>query len=161
NTMADFPATNLHGPSPRQFLDLLQSRGLLGCARSHRSFTARTSDPRESPSWVEDFHLLGVPKSEPYRDYGPGLPILGQYRILDELGRGGMGEVFKAEHVLMKRVVALKVMAPHLVKDRSAVARFHREVQAMAQLSHPNIVIAHDAAEAHGLHFLVMEFVDG
>lgn len=148
-------------PSPRQFLELLHSRGLLGGATGRR---AAGTSPTEMPSWAEDFHLLGVPRADIRREGGPGspgLPILGQYRILDEIGSGGMGEVFKAEHVLMRRVVALKVMAPHLVRDQNAVGRFHREVQAMAQLAHANIVTAHDAAEAHGLHFLVMEFVDG
>jgi len=87
--------------------------------------------------------------------------ILGQYRLLGRLGVGGMGHVYKAEHVVMKRVVALKVIAAHLVTDASAVARFHHEVELAARLSHPNIITAHDAAEANGLHFLVMEYVEG
>jgi serine/threonine-protein kinase len=87
--------------------------------------------------------------------------MFGQYRILDRLGAGGMGQVYKAEHILMKRLVALKVIVPHLVRDQEAVARFHGEVQLAARLSHPNIVTAYDAAEANGLHFLVMEYVEG
>src|SRR5262245_170780 len=85
--------------------------------------------------------------------------VLGQYRLLERLGAGGMGQVFKAEHVLMKRVVALKVMAAEVVGDACALARFHREAQMAAQLSHPNVVAAHDSAEANGIHFLVMEYV--
>lgn len=84
-----------------------------------------------------------------------------QYRLLDQLGEGGMGVVFKAEHKVMGRVVALKVMAPHLTARPAAVARFRQEVKAAARLNHPNIVTAHDAGEAGGLHFLVMEFVEG
>jgi serine/threonine protein kinase len=87
--------------------------------------------------------------------------VLGQYRILDKLGAGGMGQVYKAEHRLMRRLVALKVIVPHLVRDASAVARFHDEVQVAAQLAHPNIVTAFDADEANGLHFLVMEYIEG
>jgi eukaryotic-like serine/threonine-protein kinase len=86
---------------------------------------------------------------------------LGQYRLLDELGRGGMGHVYKALHTIMGRVVALKVIAKELVSDPVAVEWFRREVRASTQLNHPNIVMAYDANEAEGLHFLVMEYVHG
>src|SRR5207237_7040809 len=65
---------------------------------------------------------------------------LGQYRILDQLGQGGMGRVFKAEHQAMNRVVALKVLAGHLIKTDKAQQMFQREVRAAARLVHPNIV---------------------
>src|SRR5262249_33764411 len=87
--------------------------------------------------------------------------MLGQYRILSQLGAGGMGQVYKAVHVAMDRVVALKVIAPHLLKDARARARFQQEVRTAAKLHHPHIVMAHDAAEANGLSFLVMENVEG
>ena len=74
--------------------------------------------------------------------------VLGNYLILDELGQGGMGLVFKAQHRRMKRVVALKVLAPHVTRSPEAVRRFQREMEAAAHLSHPNIVTAHDADEA-------------
>ncbi|HZV05756.1 MAG TPA: protein kinase [Gemmataceae bacterium] len=86
---------------------------------------------------------------------------LGQYRLLDELGRGGMGRVYKALHTIMDRVVAIKVISPELVSDPVAVEWFRREVRASTQLNHPNIVMAYDANEANGLHFLVMEYVHG
>ena len=86
---------------------------------------------------------------------------LGNYVLLDKLGQGGMGMVLKAQHKRMKRVVALKVMSPAAVKSAEALKRFHREVEAAAKLTHPNIVTAFDADEAKGTHFLVMEFVDG
>ena len=86
---------------------------------------------------------------------------LGNYVLLDKLGQGGMGMVLKAQHKRMKRVVALKVMSPAAVKSADALKRFHREVEAAAKLTHPNIVAAFDADEAKGTHFLVMEFVDG
>ena len=87
--------------------------------------------------------------------------VLGNYVILDQLGQGGMGMVLKAEHKRMRRIVALKVLSPHVTKTSESVARFQREVMAAAQLRHPNIVAADDADEANGTHFLVMEFVEG
>jgi serine/threonine protein kinase len=86
---------------------------------------------------------------------------IGNYDLLDKLGSGGTGTVYKARHRRMKRVVALKVLARNLCKDKSFVQRFQREVETIAQLSHPNIVMAHDADEAKIGHFLVMEFVNG
>jgi serine/threonine protein kinase len=87
--------------------------------------------------------------------------ILGNYEILDVLGQGGMGMVFKARHRRMDRLVAVKVLPPKATKDVEQVRRFQREVRAAAKLTHRNIVPAHDADEAMGVHFLVMEFVDG
>jgi serine/threonine-protein kinase len=71
--------------------------------------------------------------------------VLGQYRILDELGRGGFGQVYKARHTVMDRVVAIKVIAPEFVADERARTWFKREVLAVTQLCHPNIVMAYDA----------------
>jgi serine/threonine-protein kinase len=87
--------------------------------------------------------------------------LLGQYRLLDELGRGGMGRVFKAEHRTMSRLVALKVLAPNLLQTDRALELFLREVRAVAQLIHPNVVTAFDANEVGGRYYLVLEYVDG
>ncbi len=87
--------------------------------------------------------------------------VLGQYRILDQLGRGGMGRVFKAEHQTMKRVVALKVLAPELLDTDRAQELFLREVRVVASLTHPNVVAAYDADRVGGHYFLILEFVDG
>jgi predicted Ser/Thr protein kinase len=84
-----------------------------------------------------------------------------RYRLLEPLGAGGMGVVFKAEHVLMGRVVALKVLRMDVANRPDLVQRFCQEVKTLAQLTHPNIVTAHDAEEVGGVLFLVMEFVDG
>jgi WD40 repeat protein len=84
-----------------------------------------------------------------------------RYRVLTLLGTGGMGAVYKAEHRLMERQVALKVMTSVLVGSEAGVDRFRREVKAAARLSHPNIVAAYDAEQAGGLHFLIMEYVEG
>jgi len=87
--------------------------------------------------------------------------VLGNYEILSKLGEGGMGMVFKARHRRMKRNVALKVLPPSLIDSADALGRFHREVEAAAKLTHPNIAAAFDADDADGVHFLVMEYVDG
>jgi tRNA A-37 threonylcarbamoyl transferase component Bud32 len=84
-----------------------------------------------------------------------------RYRVLELLGRGGMGAVYKAEHQFMKRTVALKILNKELVANPSTVKRFHREVRAAASLHDPHIVTAHDADQAGDVHFLVMEYVPG
>jgi len=87
--------------------------------------------------------------------------VFGEYVVLDRIGVGGMGEVFKARHRTMERVVALKVLPPKAVKSADSVKRFQREVRAAAKLMHPNIVTAYDAGHQANTHFLVMEYVDG
>ncbi len=84
-----------------------------------------------------------------------------RYEVLDLLGAGGMGVVFKARHLLMDRIVALKVIHRHLTSRPDLVERFRQEVQAAARLSHPNIVTAYDAEQVESLHVLVMEYVEG
>ena len=84
-----------------------------------------------------------------------------RYRIVEVLGQGGMGTVYKAQHRLMERLVALKVIDRGLTGNPAVVERFRREVKAAAQLNHPNIVHAYDAEQAMDTHFLVMEYVEG
>jgi len=87
--------------------------------------------------------------------------VIGKYLVQEKLGSGGGGLVFKALHRRMNRVVALKVLPPSITRDPAAVRRFHREAEAAAHLSHPNVVAALDADEFRGVHFLVMELVEG
>jgi hypothetical protein len=86
---------------------------------------------------------------------------IGRYALLDELGGGGMGQVFKARDTAMDRLVALKVIRPDLLAGPSAVLRFQQEVKAAARLAHPNIVRAYDAGTSDGRHYLVTELVVG
>ncbi len=86
---------------------------------------------------------------------------LDSYVILEELGRGGMGRVYKAQHRTMSRLVALKILAPDLTQNERAQEMFLREVRAVAQLVHPNIVTAFDANKAGDRYYLVLEYVDG
>jgi serine/threonine protein kinase len=84
-----------------------------------------------------------------------------QLEILECLGRGGMGVVYKARQKSLNRLVALKLLAPERVQDARFAERFTHEAQALAKLSHPSIVTIHDFGEAGGFYFLLMEFVDG
>ncbi len=86
---------------------------------------------------------------------------LGPYRILNQIGAGGMGQVFLAEHATMRRKVALKVLPPRQAADPASVELFYREARAAAVLDHPNIVHAYDVACDKGTHFLVLEYIDG
>jgi Leucine-rich repeat (LRR) protein/tRNA A-37 threonylcarbamoyl transferase component Bud32 len=87
--------------------------------------------------------------------------VLGSYILLERLGEGGMGQVFKARHCKLGRIVALKLIRKERLDNPATVKRFQREVRAAAALSHPNIVHAYDADEVNGTHILVMEFVEG
>jgi serine/threonine protein kinase len=86
---------------------------------------------------------------------------LGQYELLEKLGEGGMGAVYKARHDKLKKIVAVKVLPPERLNSVAAISRFEREMQAVGALNHPHIVQAHDAGEFNGTHFLVMEYVEG
>ncbi len=93
---------------------------------------------------------------------GSGTPlVLNQYVLISKIGAGGMGQVFKAHHRRMDRYAAIKLLPSSLTKDVATVKRFEREVKAAAKLSHPNIVQTFDADECRGIHFMVMEYVEG
>ena len=89
------------------------------------------------------------------------LKSIGSYEIIRELGRGGMGVIYKAHEQSLNRVVALKVLAPHLDKDATFVKRFRREARAMAQLNHNNIVTIHAVGEHDGVNYIAMEYIRG
>jgi tRNA A-37 threonylcarbamoyl transferase component Bud32/uncharacterized membrane protein YhdT len=88
-------------------------------------------------------------------------PFFPQLEILECLGRGGMGVVYKARQKTLNRIVALKLLAPERVHDAQFAGRFTREAQTLAALNHPNIVTIHDFGQAGGFYYLLMEFVDG
>jgi|GEM_PF-1094516 len=86
---------------------------------------------------------------------------LAEYRLLEKLGVGGMGAVYRAEHTKLRRIVAVKILPEDRTRNATAVARFEREMEALGRLNHPNIVQAFDAREIQGIHFLVMEYIQG
>ena len=86
---------------------------------------------------------------------------IGQYEILEPLGQGGMGQVFRARHTKLNKIVAIKIIRPSGSVSQTGIARFEREMQAVGQLDHPNVVRGLDAGQADGVSFLSMELVDG
>ncbi len=126
-----------------------------------RSFAKPNADSRLlakhliQKGWLTPFQINQV-----YQGQGKSL-VLGSYLLLERLGEGGMGEVYKARHREMNRIVAVKLIHKKHLNDPHAIGRFHREVQAVAQLNHPNIVRALDANHVGDVQFLVMEYVAG
>ncbi len=87
--------------------------------------------------------------------------IAGKYKVVRELGRGGMGVIYEALHIRLNRIVAIKVLHPHLTDDPAFLKRFQREARAMARLDHENIIRVFDVSEDQGSHYIEMEFFPG
>src|SRR5215813_9684714 len=86
---------------------------------------------------------------------------LGSYEVLSLLGRGGMGEVYRARDLKLKREVAIKTLPDEFGRDPDRVARFQREAEVLASLNHPNIAAIYDVQEDNGSQFLVLELIEG
>ncbi len=86
---------------------------------------------------------------------------LGPYEILSPIGKGGMGEVYKAKDTRLDRTVAIKVLPEHLTESPERKARFEREAKAISQLNHPHICTLYDVGEQDGIDYLVMEYIEG
>src|SRR5712691_402601 len=93
--------------------------------------------------------------------FAPGQIIADRYRVVALAGRGGMGEVYRAEDLKLSQIVAIKFLPDMLSKDAGALARFHSEVRIARQVSHPNVCRVFDIGDADGVPFLTMEYVDG
>ena len=153
-------------PSLGQFIESLANSGLLTVeeVRAFRDSLPPERRPRDAQALARELvraeKLTKYQAGEVYHGKTKGLAF-GEYTVLDKIGAGGMGVVLKARHRRMERLVAIKVLPSAAMKSIEAVQRFHREVKAAARLMHPNIVTAHDASEHEGIHYLVMEYVDG
>lgn len=122
----------------------VESAGVVNQVRRH------LSDDGFRSNGISDLQF-DVPLPEHLRDY----------QLLENLGDGGMGVVYRARHTRLDRIVALKLIRPDRLQNKSARERFAREMKAAGQLEHPNVVRALDAGESSGQHYLAMEFVDG
>src|SRR4051812_13034243 len=127
-----------------QFVKNLEDSGIVSPSKLS-NFLPPKATPKDAQELarqlVKQKQLTKYQVQEIYQGRAKSL-ILGAYTILDKIGAGGMGQVFKAEHRRMHRVVAIKVLPQAMMKDGAAVARFQREVEAAAKLLHPNIVSA-------------------
>jgi len=95
-----------------------------------------------------------------FKVLSPGA-LISHYRIIEKIGEGGMGLVYKAQDTRLDRTIALKFLAPELTRDKEAKKRFIQEARAAAALNHPQICTVHEVDEAEGLTFIAMECIDG
>jgi serine/threonine-protein kinase len=151
---------------PPDFLDLIRRSGVLSDrqleevgarvrAGGYPTGTRALADRLVAERILTEFQADRLLKGKTH-----GL-IVGRYVILDRLGEGGRGRVFKAQHRLMGRLAALKVIAPQIASRASSIARFYREMRLIGRLDHPNVIRAFDADQIGELLYIVMEYVAG
>ncbi len=123
------------------------------------------SSPDDSSTTHHSSDETAVKPAEVVRDptvrFTPGTLLAGRYRIVSPLGKGGMGEVYRADDIRLGQPVALKFLSAAFAADAGRIERLVDEVRVGRQISHPNVCRLYDIAEAEGHHFLVMEYVDG
>src|SRR6185503_18163891 len=111
--------------------------------------------PRSATSKTSSFDSIDNAR------FVPGTILADRYRIVGLLGKGGMGEVYRADDLKLSQPVALKFLPERLLSDGAALARFHREVRVARQVSHKNVCRVYDIGETDGRHFLSMEYIKG
>src|SRR5262245_23311290 len=150
--------------STRSLIEMLSHGRLLEPAQLEeltRSLPSRSADPvalaREliQRGWLTPYQI-----NQLFQGHASDL-LLGHYLLLERLGEGGMGQVFKARETRLGRVVALKILRKERIVKPDIIRRFHQEIQAAARLSHPNIVHAYDAEQIGDAHVFAMEYVEG
>ncbi len=151
------------------FLEILERSGLVDRSRLSQTLsdlerdagTSATNDSHVVSSHLAQVGLITDWQRQCLLQGRHNGFFLGKYKLLDHLGTGGMSSVYLAEHAVMRRRVAIKVLPMNRVSDSSYLARFHREARAVALLDHPNIVRAFDVDQDGDIHYLVMEYVEG
>lgn len=147
------------------------SRSGTSASGSDAPFSARQAasfqpDPRSSPAApapqaARAASLLNSSTGLPEGRFNPGDVLGDRFRIIGQLGKGGMGEVFRADDLKLMQPVALKFLPPHLSNNRVSLDRMINEVRIARSVSHPNVCRVHDIGEVDGLHYISMEYVDG
>ena len=151
--------------TPEQLFEVLERSGLLAPSDLARVrwYLERPERPGavKIAQWLVKKNYVTIWQAERLLGGNTTFFLAGVYQFIDQIAEGAMGVVFKATHTVMGRTVAVKVLSKARLSHPNAVARFHREVQAMAALGHPNIVTAFDAGQIGRTYYLVMEYIDG
>ncbi len=158
-------------PAPESindFIKLATKAGLLDqdAATVYLDRLQETDAPLQSPEqvagcMVRDEVLTRFQAERLLAGRWKGFLLCGKYRLLEPIGSGGMGTVYRCKHVRLGRMVAIKVLPTSSAQSPGTLERFYREARAVAALNHPNIVVAHDIDNEGNVHFLVMEYVEG
>src|SRR6478672_6727897 len=137
------------------------SSDALSCAACGHSFDDATQKLEAAPSASKERRSISSLDSIDDARFVPGTILADRYRIVGLLGKGGMGEVYRADDLKLSQPVALKFLPARLLSDGAALARFHREVRVARQVSHKNVCRVYDIGELDGHHFLSMEYIKG
>jgi serine/threonine protein kinase len=147
-----------------EYLSALEKSKLLAGEQlvEAQRLAGKSSDPTDLAKALARENLVSRWQASTLLALGPRAQLrLGKYKLIQRLGKGGMGTVFLAEHVTMNRRVALKIVPRAIAEDRASLDRFFAEARAIAALDHPNIVQAYSVDNEMDRYFIVMEFVDG
>ena len=164
--MATFEKPKPSNEVPLDLLPVIRNSGVV----SERQLTEIKSRiiagdfPRESVPLAQRLvkeKILTEYQTKRFLSNKPQGLIVGRYVIVDRLGSGSMGRVYKAHHILMDRYVALKIIAPEIVTNERVVARFLREMKLVGRLDHPNVIRAFDADQINKVFYIVMEYAKG
>ena len=152
--------------SPAEFFTILKRAGILAENRLNdiRSKVLSGEFPIDSTELAKRLvkeKVLTEYQARRLLSNRPGGLIIGRYIILEKLGSGSMGRVYKAQHRMMDRISALKIIAPEISNNERVVARFQREMRLVGMLDHPNVVRAFDADRDRGILYIAMEYVPG
>ena len=154
--------------TPKVFVEALHQSGLFSAQEYQdlmylvRSAGLHPADSKAVAAWcVQQGYLTRFQAKQLLAGKWRNFIINQKYKVLEPLGAGGMGAVFRCEHRTLRKEVALKILPSELTKDPTGLQRFLREARALAALDHPNIVQAHDVDESKGQYFIVMNCVDG